>query len=993
MIICHIFATDKKPKTMEMERLLHLIMLLSCLCSRAQDKPLITLDDMMKKEYHVIYGQVLDHVTRQPMIDVKAQLLTKDSTLVFEWVINANMGMYNLHPIYFLAIPEAGEYVLRMSKEKYRTVTMPYKIDKLRKSEKAILLDPILMKRRPRETTLDEVTVKATKVKFYVRGDTIVYNADAFQLEEGSMLDALIRQLPGVELKDDGRILVNGKQVESLLLNGEDFFKKDRTIMLENLPTYMVKDVRVYDNMGRTGQLLGRNVGDEQLVMDVRLKKEYQIGWLGNVEAGGGTNERYMARLFALRFTTHSRLSAFANVNNLNDMQRPGQNSEWMPAVADGMKTTQNGGVNYLVNDRMHRFKVEGEATVNHTDSRTKELTASQSFLQSGDVYGRMRNTSSKHDLYFSTSHNWTFYSKWVNVTVDPSFFYSSNSGNSLNRSLRSTADNLSDASLDTLFAPDVNPAKLAGIINRVSDAGMHDGFYLSAGANAQAAVKLPHTHDNILVEARGNYVNSHHDNFAHKLYDYPQGSTPIDLRNEYAGNGFGSHSAAVKASYLCWALGRNVLLKPSYEYATDNTWQDYGLFRLDRLTQDPGEWPELGVLPSVTDWMAQTYDPEHSKYTKKQNDYHVVTLNLHKEDYKKDFLYFDFNIPISIDRNRLDYNRPALADTTIVKKYVFVRPSATVRKRWVRFAEELRVLSYHELSMNYNMSMSPASIDYFVDVRTNDNPLQVYTGNSDLRVTHGHQWGLKYMWNSPEKQRMVSANANYQLTRNAVAMGYTYDRLTGIYTYRPENVNGNRSVSGNVTYSTPLDKSKRLTLELNTNATYQHSIDLSSESADVAPQRSAVNTTYLTQGLRMNYSVGHVRMGGKASVTYTHQTSPRAGFIPTDAASFHYGINCVADIPMGWQISTDATMYSRRGYGDASFNTDNFVWNMRVAKKLMKGRLTLMLDGFDILNNISNVRQNMNAQGRTETWYMSLPRYGMLHAVYRFNIAPKKKQ
>lgn len=60
-------------------------------------------------------------------------------------------------------------------------------------------------------------------MKFYTRKDTLVFNADAFQLAEGSMLDALIRQLPGVELKDDGRIYVNGKYVESLLLNGEDF--------------------------------------------------------------------------------------------------------------------------------------------------------------------------------------------------------------------------------------------------------------------------------------------------------------------------------------------------------------------------------------------------------------------------------------------------------------------------------------------------------------------------------------------------------------------------------------------------------------------------------------------------------------------------------------------------------------------------------------------------------------------------------------------------
>lgn len=64
----------------------------------------------------------------------------------------------------------------------------------------------------------------------------------------------------------------------------------------------------------------------------------------------------------------------------------------------------------------------------------------------------------------------------------------------------------------------------------------------------------------------------------------------------------------------------------------------------------------------------------------------------------------------------------------------------------------------------------------------------------------------------------------------------------------------------------------------------------------------------------------------------------------------------------MGWQISTDATMYSRRGYADNTFNTDNFVWNIRVAKKFLKGRLTFILDGFDVLNNISNVRQTLNA-------------------------------
>lgn len=133
-------------------------------------------------------------------------------------------------------------------------------------------LKPVLLKRM-KQIDLDEVTVTATKVKFYNKGDTLVYNADAFQLAEGSMLDALIRQLPGAELRDNGQIFVNGRFVEDLLLNGKDFFKGNNQIMLDNLPTYLVKDVKVYDKLGKNSEFLGHEMaGDKRYVMDINLK-------------------------------------------------------------------------------------------------------------------------------------------------------------------------------------------------------------------------------------------------------------------------------------------------------------------------------------------------------------------------------------------------------------------------------------------------------------------------------------------------------------------------------------------------------------------------------------------------------------------------------------------------------------------------------------------------------------------------------------------------
>lgn len=116
---------------------------------------------------------------------------------------------------------------------------------------------------RVRERKLGTAMVTATRVKFYTKKDTLVFNADAFQMAEGSMLDALIKQLPGVELKDDGQIFVNGKYVESLLLNGENFFDRNRNVMLENLPTYMVNNVKVYEKQGKKSILTGHEMDDK----------------------------------------------------------------------------------------------------------------------------------------------------------------------------------------------------------------------------------------------------------------------------------------------------------------------------------------------------------------------------------------------------------------------------------------------------------------------------------------------------------------------------------------------------------------------------------------------------------------------------------------------------------------------------------------------------------------------------------------------------------
>ena len=283
-----------------------------------------------------IYGFAHDRITHENLINTQVSLMKGDS-IISVTATNSNFNVGSKGGAWFFIVPVDGttDYTIILERDGYTVMSWPLKAQFDKKPLKVgeyRFIEDIPLDKAPKVHEIDGVTIRATKVKFYHRGDTLVYDADAFQTAEGSMLDALIRQLPGAELTDQGEIFVNGRKVESLLLNGEKFFDNNRQIMLENLPAYMVKTVKTYEKAGLLSQLNGRDMGDKEFVMDVGLKKQYQIGWMGNVEAGYGTEDRYLARLFAMRFGTKSRITLYGNLNNLNDNRKPGENTTWTPA-------------------------------------------------------------------------------------------------------------------------------------------------------------------------------------------------------------------------------------------------------------------------------------------------------------------------------------------------------------------------------------------------------------------------------------------------------------------------------------------------------------------------------------------------------------------------------------------------------------------------------------------------------------------------------------
>ena len=220
---------------------------------------------------HKINGNCVDNFTNEPISGATAVLMTADS-VALDTVITSKKGSWpNTGGAYSFSRKDKGRYIVKVSMVGYEDAYQPFTIHSKREEEvwvKAIRMDKSI-------NMLPEVTATASKIKMVMRGDTVVYNADAFRLKDGSMLEELIQALPGTTIDDNGRIYVNGKYVESLLVNGRDFFNGNPTLALRNLPAYTVSKIKVYDDDGMYSRMMKRDMGDRKYTMDVRLKKEY----------------------------------------------------------------------------------------------------------------------------------------------------------------------------------------------------------------------------------------------------------------------------------------------------------------------------------------------------------------------------------------------------------------------------------------------------------------------------------------------------------------------------------------------------------------------------------------------------------------------------------------------------------------------------------------------------------------------------------------------
>lgn len=947
----------------------------------------------------VIFG-VNEEITEKHLDKVQLALYFNDSIQVPYKVIRADVES-STYMFEFDFRP--GKYTLRADKEGYTEVQKDFTVTTKRNTTLGI---GTLRMKKIKTRQLKEAVVRATHIKMVTRGDTVVYDAAAFDLAEGSMLDALVAQLPGAELKD-GQIKVNGKFIESLMVNGEDFFAGNPKVALENLPAYTVKNIKVYDRAANDDYLKAKvngkkiNGADEHMVMDVILKKAYSAGWLGNVEGGYGLpSDRYLGKAFGMGYSGKMRIAAFANLNNIKDTQMGSSSGQWNGGWAqDGEMDVKMGGLDYLYSH--DRTKLFGNVTLTHEEPEVERKGSNVNYFNTGDIVERSHSLRNDRKLHLMSAHQFQYSAERAYFELKPSIDYLKNDYTSISRRAQfseTPEEQYRVQSLDSLFAQNgmASSRFTRNLLTRIGNDQDGKSDWIIANLAANTTISFPTTYDNIEIALTGNYrrdtnryLSSFNRVYGNSSPNVGKGDN-LFQKSDYVSKTYGMNAdIGYTWNYRPYqsGAGHYALIKPEVQYDFHRYDQVNTLLHLHEEFAN-GANGSMMVPPSAI-------SPE--QLVVDLNNTYASNLTQNKISPLVSFAYLyvpsvssskSFNADLTlrgdIMHEHLDYDK-AQVDTLLTRTVSKFTP--TVKFKYKDNGQKIRT----EVETNYNFTQSVPSIYNQLGTTNDSDPTNVYVNNPGLEKPSTHSVNARYARFHNQRHNNVVLYASYAHTDNAIAQARLYNRATGVSTWMPKNINGNWNTYESVQYNMPFGKKEAFQFQTVTIASYVHSVDYATESETL--ERSVVNNLTLNEQLSLSYRVGKHSFGIRGSISWLNSRSARVDFDNISAFDITAGANASLNLPQKWQIATDINLYSRRGYNDNTLNTTNWVWNTSVAKTILKGNLTFRLNAVDILKQISNVQHTVNAQGRTETWVNSQPRYVMLHVVYRFNVMPKKKK
>ncbi|MEZ5014758.1 MAG: TonB-dependent receptor [Chitinophagales bacterium] len=290
-------------------------------------------------------GNVVDESITPVEYATVALLHPADSTLAFFGITN-NTGAFTVKNV------DAGQYLMQISFVGYITY------DSLLTVSATPTMNMGTFILRTQLQDLGTVEINALKNPLSIKGDTVEYNAGSYKVQPDASAEDLLRKLPGVEVDQNGNIKAQGETVQKVLVDGKEFFSDDPTVATKNLPADAIDKVQVYDKSSDEAEFTGVDDGLRTKTINLMLKEGKKSMWLGDVQAGVGTEGTYQASAKAYRFTEKNQFAGLGMFNNIN---------QYGFSIHDYIDF--NGGIGSLMRSGGFRITSDGDIPVNFGQS------------------------------------------------------------------------------------------------------------------------------------------------------------------------------------------------------------------------------------------------------------------------------------------------------------------------------------------------------------------------------------------------------------------------------------------------------------------------------------------------------------------------------------------------------------------------------------------------------------------------------------------------
>lgn len=802
---------------------------------------------------------------------------------------------------------------------------------------------------------LSEVVVTAPIKEVELVGDTTVINADAYRIPEGSNLEELVKKIPGLEYDRQNKTLVyNGLPIAEINVNGEAFFAGNHALALENLPADLVSRIKVYDKRSEMEKFMGIKTGEENYVLDLQTKKEFNGTLMTSVAAGKGNNKKKEAELISNFFKTGGEnLSVIAKSGNRNMTSANKDNRQ------------DNVAVNFLkkFGKKIH---LNGNVMYSNAINGNEGTSYYEQYLKTGNRYRYATSDRHNTNRMASTmlSMKWNI-DKMTLLNLSGSF--SAMKGTNGSDSRQATYNENPELDITAPFNGEENgqtenDIRVNGIRMNSRSTSANRQYFL----NADLTRRLNEKGSSLGLTMQYSEGRGKNEAFSMSSTTYYQlqdewGNDSVLYRNQY----YDSPNRNRKFSLgliLTQPLHKSLRAQLSYKFRRENQNNDRNTYDLSRFFDGTDDEP-LYTLPEGYE---AAYTDSLSNRSRSHTTAHEVALHLNYTDRT-----WEINAGLSVvpERQSLDQKTGRMQADTL-RTSVNYYPAVTVL--WHK--KKTRV------QLSYEGDTKQPGLTELLTLTDNSDPLNITRGNPSLRPSYNQRVRLE----ARDTKIGLNGDMTWANTVNSVTRAVTYNTQTGGIESYPVNVNGNWNARATVRYQKRIKR--RFSVTARTGASFSQNVSLINEGQQEMPERSTTHNTTLNANLRFGYQPqwGGFDLTGDWRFRHSTNLLRETGDYTRD---YRLGVNAYADLPGGIQLRSDVDYSFRNGTNITPGEDDQVVWNASLSWRFLKQKKAeLSFYWADILSQKKNFTRSVSSSRLSERHTQQIGSWFMLSFKYRFN-------